>query len=152
MLVLVRKQGKRLKKTKYNVFHDGFIIFPFSFCMGQPRSSNYDRFSIYFFCPHGLWIGLLTAAVTQATLRYAEVFFMTANLVISRCCFAENGTGLFISACRTCSTLLVLTRPLKFLINGVVITVLLSMLKLPNSFTPRLSGKFKVTIYSCFGA
>ena len=101
MLVLVRKQGKRLKKTKYNVFHDGFIIFLFSFCIGQPRSSNYDRFSIYFFCPHGLWIGLLTAAVTQG----AEVFFMTANLVISRCCFAENGTGLFISACRTCSTL-----------------------------------------------
>ena len=99
MLVLVCKQGKRLKKTKYNVFHDGFIIFPFSFCMGQPRSSNYDRLSIYFFCPHGLWIGLLTAAATQATLRYAE------DLVISRCCFAENGTGLFISACRTCSTL-----------------------------------------------
>ena len=46
----------------------------------------------------------------------------------------------------------VLTRPLQFLINGVVITVLLSMLKLPNSFTPGLSGTFKVTIYSSFGA
>ena len=135
MLVLVCKQGKRLKKTKYNVFHDGFIIFPFSFCMGQARSSVCDRFSIYFFCPHGLWIGLLTAVDTQVTLRYAKVFFMTANLVISRCYFAEDGTGLFISVCRTCSTL---TRPMKFLlINDFAIAVLLSMPKLPNSLTPR---------------
>ena len=29
---------------KYNVFHDGFVIFPFGYCMGQPRSSAYDRF------------------------------------------------------------------------------------------------------------
>ena len=88
--------------------------------------------SISFFCPHGLWIGLLTAVVTQVTLRYAKVFFMTANLVISRCCFAEDGTGLFISACRTCSTL---TRPMKFSINGVVIAVLLSMPKLAGDYS-----------------
>ena len=29
----------------------------------------------------------------------------TVNEVISRCCFAEDGTDLFISACLTCSTL-----------------------------------------------
>ena len=35
--------------------------------MGQPRSSVYARFSISFFCPQGLWIGLLTAVVTQVS-------------------------------------------------------------------------------------
>ena len=30
----------------------------------------------------------------------------TVNVVISRCCFAENGTDLFIRACRTCSTII----------------------------------------------
>ena len=33
--------------------------------MCQSRSSVYDRFSISFFCPQGLWFGLLTAVVTQ---------------------------------------------------------------------------------------
>ena len=37
---------------------------------------------------------------------YAQIFIKTVNEVISRCCFAEDGTDLFISACRTCSTLI----------------------------------------------
>ena len=30
----------------------------------------------------------------------------TLNVVNSRCCFAEDGTDLFITACRTCSTII----------------------------------------------
>ena len=30
----------------------------------------------------------------------------TVKVVISRCCFAEDGTDLFIRACRTCSTII----------------------------------------------
>ena len=37
---------------------------------------------------------------------YAQDVIKTANVVFSRCCFAEDSTELFISACRTCSTLL----------------------------------------------
>ena len=37
---------------------------------------------------------------------YAQVVIKTVNEVISRCCFAEDGTDFFISACRTCSTLI----------------------------------------------
>ena len=39
-------------------------------------------------------------------LFYAYVVVKTAIVVISRCCFAEDGTKLCSSACRTCSTLI----------------------------------------------
>ena len=35
---------------------------------------------------------------------YAQVVIKTVNEIISRCCFPEDGTDLFISACRTCSS------------------------------------------------
>ena len=35
-----------------------------------------------------------------------QVFINTVNVVISRCCFAEDGTDLFIRACRTWSTII----------------------------------------------
>ena len=45
-------------------------------------------------------------------------------MVISNCCFAEDGTDLFVSACFTCSTLQYFpTRPIKFLICGVVVPI-----------------------------
>ena len=50
----------------------------------------------------------------------------TANLVISRCCFAEHGTELFLSACLTCS-MPVLPRPIKF-----EALLLPSVVELPN--------------------
>ena len=34
------------------------------------------------------------------------MFIKTVKVVISRCCFAEDGTDLFIRACRTCSTII----------------------------------------------
>ena len=37
---------------------------------------------------------------------YAQIVIKTVNIVISRCCFAENGTHLFKRACRTCSRLI----------------------------------------------
>ena len=43
-------------------------------------------------------------------------------MVISSCCFAEDGMELFLSACFTCRTLRYFpTRPFKFLICGVVV-------------------------------
>ena len=36
---------------------------------------------------------------------YAQVVVKTVNAVISRGCFPEDGTDLFIGACRTCSTI-----------------------------------------------
>ena len=45
-------------------------------------------------------------------------------MVISSICFAEDGTDLFVSACFTCSTLRYFpTRPIKFLICGVVVQI-----------------------------
>ena len=37
---------------------------------------------------------------------YDQVVFKTVNMVISRCCLGDDDTDLFLSACRTCSTLL----------------------------------------------
>ena len=37
---------------------------------------------------------------------YAQVVIKTLTLLLLRCCFAENSTDLFISACCTCSTLI----------------------------------------------
>ena len=37
---------------------------------------------------------------------YDQVVFKTVNMVISRCCLGDDGTDLFLSACRTCSPLL----------------------------------------------
>ena len=53
----------------------------------------------------------------------ARVLIKTVNVVISPCCFAEDGTDLFVGASGTCSTIIFLTRPIKFLICGVVIAV-----------------------------
>ena len=40
-------------------------------------------------------------------LLFAQVVVKTANVVIARCYFAEDGTELLqLSACRTCSTLI----------------------------------------------
>ena len=56
----------------------------------------------------------------KAVQLYAQVVIKKVNIVISRCCFGEDGTDLFINACRTCSTLIFLTRPIKLFICGVV--------------------------------
>ena len=39
-------------------------------------------------------------------VRYVKVVIKSVNEVLSRCCFAKDGTDLFISACRTYSTLI----------------------------------------------
>ena len=54
---------------------------------------------------------------------YNFVISQFNNIVISRCCFAEDGTDLFIRACPTCSTLIFLTRSIKLFICGVVVPV-----------------------------
>ena len=64
---------------------------------------------------------------------YAQVVIKTVNIVMSRCCFAEDGTDLFIIACLTWSTLVFLTRPIKLFICGVVVAVASSMLNLPST-------------------
>ena len=53
----------------------------------------------------------------------APVVIKTVNIVISRCCFAEDGTDLFIIACHTCSTLIFLIRPIKLFICDFVVAV-----------------------------
>ena len=78
---------------------------------------NCDYFAISPSCSHLTMLarnpttGLVCAPLHQIPrtkdLRlYAQVVIKTLNVVISRCCFAEYGTDLFISACRTCSTLI----------------------------------------------
>ena len=52
---------------------------------------------------------------------YAQVIIKTVNAVISRCCFAEDDTGLLVSACRT--LFFFLTRILKFFICFVAVSV-----------------------------
>ena len=47
----------------------------------------------------------------------------TVNEVISRCCFAADGTDSFISACRTCSTLIFTRSTNQILNSGVVVAV-----------------------------
>ena len=37
---------------------------------------------------------------------YAQIVIKTVNVVISRCCFVEDGTDLLITASRTCITLI----------------------------------------------
>ena len=59
----------------------------------------------------------------KAVHLYAQVVIKTVNIIISRCCLAEDGTDLFISACHTCSTLVFLTRLMKLFICGVVVAV-----------------------------
>ena len=54
---------------------------------------------------------------------YAQVVIKTVNEVISRCCFAEDGTDLFTSACHTCNTLIFFIRPIKLFICGFVVDV-----------------------------
>ena len=75
------------------------------------------------------WTGVcaveLNTEIQDLRLK-AQVVIKTVDVVISRCCFAEEGTDLFISACRTCSA-----RPLKFLICGVVVAVLVVDPKAP---------------------
>ena len=51
---------------------------------------------------------------------YVQVVIISANVVISRCCFAEDGTDLFKVRAARAARLLFLTRPIKFLICGVV--------------------------------
>ena len=76
-----------------------------------------DYFAIILSCSHftmfakNATTGLFCAPLNQIQgikdLRlYAQVVIKTINVVISRCCFAEDGTDLFISACRTCSSLI----------------------------------------------
>ena len=54
-----------------------------------------------------------------------------AQVVISRYCFAEDGTDLFIRACRSCSTIIFHTRPIKLLIYDVVVAVPVVDTKIP---------------------
>ena len=55
------------------------------------------------------WIGVRDFKLNTDNWRlwfYAQVIIKTVNEVLSRCCFVEDGTDLFISVCRTCSTLI----------------------------------------------
>ena len=54
---------------------------------------------------------------------YAQVVIRTVNVVILRCCFAEDGTDLFISACCTCSTLIFPPSTNQILICGVITAI-----------------------------
>ena len=60
-----------------------------------------------------------------------HVVIKTVNIVISRCCFEEDDTHLFICACHTCSTLIFLTRPIKLFICGVVVAIAVVDAKAP---------------------
>ena len=63
---------------------------------------------------------------------YPQVVISTVNVVISCCCFAEDGMDWFISASRTCTAgLFFLTRPIKFLICGVLVAVVVVNAKAP---------------------
>ena len=55
----------------------------------------------------------------------AQVVIRTVNVVILRCCFAEDGTDLFISACCTCSTLIFRPSTNQILICGVIAAICL---------------------------
>ena len=76
-------------------------------------------------------------------------------MVISRYCFAVDGTDLFITACRTCSTLICPhstnqniqrsffhTRPITFFICGVVVAVVVVDAK-----APRLCTKVRTSVF-----
>ena len=56
------------------------------------------------------WIGLPCSPLNQIhrikDFCVLIVVTKTINVVISRCCFEEDGTDLFISACCTCSTII----------------------------------------------
>lgn len=45
----------------------------------------------------------------------------TSNAVISHCCDADDHTGLFLSACRTSSTLFYLIQPMKYFLVDVAL-------------------------------
>ena len=60
------------------------------------------------------WIGVRDVKLNL--WFYAQVVIKTVNEVISRCCFAEDGMDLFISACRACSTL-IFTRSTNEILN-----------------------------------
>ena len=62
---------------------------------------------------------------------HAQVFINTVNVVISRCCFAENDTDFFIRACARAARLFFHARPIKFLIYGVVVAVPVVAAKTP---------------------
>ena len=66
----------------------------------------------------------------------------TVIVVIPGCWFAEDGMNLFISACRTCSTLISLHMTNQILnLCGVVVAVPSSMLKLPNHALDSIAHK-----------
>ena len=67
-------------------------------------------------CAPWNWICAVVCPVVIKTVHIV-------NIVISRCCFAEDGRDLFISACHTCSTPKLLTRPIKLFICDVVVAV-----------------------------
>ena len=78
---------------------------------------NCDYFAIVPSCSHLTMLarnpttGLVCAPLNQIPRTkdlplYAEVVIKTVNVVILRCCFPEDGTDLFRSACLTCSTLI----------------------------------------------
>ena len=65
------------------------------------------------------WIGVRDVNLNAGDERFVDLCsscHKTVNEVISRCCFAEDGTDLFISACRTCSTL-IFTRSTNQILN-----------------------------------
>ena len=71
---------------------------------------NCDYFAIISSCLHFNeepcnWISP-SAVNTLKINGCTQVFINTVNVVISRCCFAEDGTDLFIRACRTWSTII----------------------------------------------
>ena len=74
-------------------------------------------------------------------LLRARVVVRTSNMKISRRHLADYVKKLHQKACRTCSTIIFLVKPIKSLICGVVVTVAVVI-----SLTPYFSGKKTVRI------
>ena len=75
----------------------------------DPIVTIFDCSILFAFCIVGKvrykWIGVRDIKLKYKDLWfYVQVVIKTVNEVISRCCFAVDGTDLSISAYRTCST------------------------------------------------
>ena len=66
---------------------------------------------------------------------------MTQNLIISRCCFAEDGKEMYKDSQRTCTAIVLLIKPFVDVLAAVVVMVCLSSLLTKNLQYRKLSIK-----------
>ena len=71
-------------------------------------------------CRNGSILQLYESSSVQ---KFASKNINTVNVVISRCCLAEDGTDLFIRACCTCSTIIFPYSTSQILNYGAVVAV-----------------------------